>query len=256
MEFNRLKLLSELPEEKLVAKLVGLFREVLKFHDNNKGLRPFDWTNLEMSADGEFFLADVAETILTDDVRYRNYADYAAIIYCVCTRQKSAESMSWDAGRKIKHSVLREIVLTICGRNNSVFPLVEKLREPYIDEESFFEDYSTVDEKEASDAYMKSEQIRRQNEIEDGMNARRSFSSKSSLIKGGVGGFVLMFICFSGYRAYMANEELKQSTASQQTLRQSEVMRQFREPVRTLSVDINSLHAKEDSTVCFKENIR
>jgi len=160
MDFEDIKRLSELPDNELTGKLVALFGIVTRYHDAGGGLSPFDWRNLQISEDGGLMLNDIVAGPLSEEVRLRNYNDYAAIIYCVCTQQKSAESMSWDAGRRIKQPVLREIVLTICGRNDSIDPLLLKLREPYVDEDSFFDDYTTVDEKEAFEAYKKAEEIK------------------------------------------------------------------------------------------------
>ncbi len=124
MDFKSLKRLSELSENELTAKLIALFSVILEYHDRGKGVSPFSWRDLAAKEDGTLYLDNLTETDLTEDTRLRNYTDYAGIIYCVCANKKSAESMSWDGGRKIRYPVLREIVLTIGGRNDSIEPLI------------------------------------------------------------------------------------------------------------------------------------
>lgn len=232
MEFKQLKQLSALPQQELTAKLIGLFGEILGYHDSDKGMSPFDWRCLLVSDCGRLVLSGISETALTDDVRQRNYYDYAAVIYCVCTGQKSAESMSWDAGRRIKQPVLREIVLTFCGRNASIDPLIDKLREPYVDEDSFFNGYSTVDEKEASEAFAKSERIKWQNALDDAAHAR-PVPAGAPWYKG-IGVFLLMAVCVGGYKAYKANERHKQGVAFEQSLKSIDVRLRHMEYIRGL----------------------
>lgn len=142
MDYKQLKQLYALSVTELTAKLVGLAQEILRCHDTGMGLDNFDWEDVTIVPDGSLRLENVAEEKLTSEIAQRNLIDYAAIVYCVSTGQKSAEAMTWDAGRKIKQPVLREIVLTICGRNSSIEPLLAKLREPYVDEETFFAGYT------------------------------------------------------------------------------------------------------------------
>lgn len=85
---------------------------------------------------------------ISEEKRLENLHDFAAVIYCLERGKKSAEDMEWEAGRKIKDDVLREIILTFCGRNHSVDPLVWKLRGNYSGVDEFFCGYDTVDEKE------------------------------------------------------------------------------------------------------------
>lgn len=217
MDFKEVKKLTELPDNELILKFVELFHEMTHLHDAGQGYDHIDWRNLSMSPNGELKLDDVTFLPVSDELRLRNYHDYAAIIYCVCTRQRSAESMSWDAGRKIKQPVLREIVLTICGRNDSIEPLLKKLQEPYINDDTFFKGYRTVDEKEAYEAYKKAEQIRIQKEQDE---ARAKYAAtyvpmvttprKSWFERIGV--FILMALCFGGYRACTASKKMQHDT--------------------------------------------
>ncbi len=207
MDFQSLKQLSELPESELTAKLVAPFGDILERHDRHKGLNTFSWRDLELKEDGTFFLANLTETDLDEDVRSRNYSDYAGIIYCICARKKSSESMSWDGGRKIKQTVLREIVLTICGRNNSVEPLIAKLRQPYVDEDTFFSGYMTVDEKEASEHYAKAAKIQMQNRQSDEEYRRSLFTRPSTRIS--IWTVLFIILCVGGRRACKKYEEIK-----------------------------------------------
>lgn len=235
MDFKQLKQIASLPEAELTAKLVELAQEILRIHDSGHGLSPFDWRNLQLSSDGSLSLTDVAETELTDEIRLNNLHDYAGIVYCAATGQKSAESMAWDAGRKIKQPVLREIVLTICGRNSSIEPLVEKLREPYVDEDSFFNGYTTVDEKEATEAYAKKQKI----EAENARAAAilRAAPSRSPWYKG-IGVFVLIALCVGGYRAYQSHKKMEREAAMQYFYQQRAEREIERENIRRLSKEV------------------
>lgn len=203
MKFEQVKQLSGLPEDQLSAKLVGLARQIQQYHDRDIGIGPFDWHNLQIAADGSLYLENLDETELTDSVFCRNYYNYAGIIYCICTRQRSDATMTLDAGRKINQPVLREIVLTICGRNTSINLLIRKLREPYIDEDNFFNDYTSVDEKEAFEAYCRtksngwySESWRTACEFRPSIPWYRKTSVITVIVLGG---------CIGGYWLYMAN---------------------------------------------------
>lgn len=233
MDFQSLKHLSELPESVLTAKLVALFGDIQERHDRHKGLKPFGWRDLEAKEDGSFCLANLTETDLDEDVRSRNYSDYAGIIYCICARKKSPESMSWDGGRKIKQTVLREIVLTICGRNNSVEPLIDKLRQPYVDEDTFFSGYTTVDEKEANEHYTKVALIQIQNRQSD-QEYRHSMLTRKPWYKG-IGTALLIMACIGGYKACKRTNEFK----SQQN---SQIIRSLTRPGRPLHAPSLNLH--------------
>ncbi|MDE6324491.1 MAG: hypothetical protein K2L46_00705 [Paramuribaculum sp.] len=232
MDFKQIKELAALPDNELTARLIDLFGIVLQSHDSGKGLSAFDWHDLNMSDDGKLYLSGIEECGLDEDVRDRNYNDYAAIIYCASTKQKSAEPMSWDAGRKIRQPVLREIVLTLCGRNASVDPLIDKLRQPYIDEESFFDGYTTVDEKDASEAFRKAEQIRMLNERDSYLQAEVSSKSSGSPWYKGIGVFILIGLCSGGYKAYKASEKQKRAAAIELINKQAVERRQMREQLR------------------------
>ena len=121
---------------------------------------------MEVAPNGRLFINWCGEKELDDDVRARNHRDYAGVVYCVATGRKSAESMQWDAERTVRQPVLREIVLTLCGRNDSEIPLLRKLCDPYVDEATFFADYLTVDEKEEWDDREQREKYRREEEAE------------------------------------------------------------------------------------------
>lgn len=231
MEFKQIKELSTLPDEELTAKLVALFQDIAAYHDAGKGMSHFDWNNLYADGSGALHLSGIDETELTDDVRERNLRDYAGIIYCVSTQRKSSESMSWDAGAKIKQPVLREIVLTLCSRNNSIEPLLKKLRQPYVDEDEFFHGYTTVDEKEANEAYIKAERIRAENAYQDTVS--QSASSRSKWYKG-IGVFILMALCSGGYKYYKSMKEQEQAIATERIHQQMEEMRLHREAIRNM----------------------
>lgn len=143
MDPNQLKQLGQLPDERLTAILVDMFGQIARKHSTGTGLGEFTWKNVEVAPNGRLFINWCGEKELDDDVRARNHRDYAGVVYCVATGRKSAESMQWDAERTVRQPVLREIVLTLCGRNDSEIPLLRKLCEPYVDEATFFADYLT-----------------------------------------------------------------------------------------------------------------
>lgn len=232
MDFKQIKELATLPDKELTARLIDLFGVVLQSHDYGKGLSAFDWQDLNMSEDGKLYLSGIEVCELDEEVRERNYKNYAEIIYCVSTKQKSAESMSWDAGRKIRQPVLREIVLTLCGRNASVAPLIDKLRQPYIGEECFFDGYTTVDEKDASEAFTKAERIRMQNERDSYSQAVASSNSSGSPWSRGIGGLILIALCSGGYKAYQASEEQKRAVAFELLQKQEDEWRQMHRQMR------------------------
>lgn len=238
MDFKQLKKLSDLPDQELTKKLTSLFYEILKCHDAGECLSSFDWRNLQISENGSWNLAYVATIPFSNDACQRNYVDYASIIYCLCTKQKSAEAMAWDAGRRIKQPVLREIVLTICGRNSSINPLIAKLRDKYIDEETFFSGYTTVDEKEAYEAYDKAERMRIQNYEYDKNEYNKitpssKLNSKSTWFRR-IGVFILMALCIGGYKAYRASKKAKYEAGIELMKQQQEDIRNTRQRLRNL----------------------
>lgn len=161
-----LKHVKNLPEHQQNKILVNTYRQIDNLHLDGRSYDSFSWRDCCIENDVLTISASV-DNYLNEEAFQRNLHDYAKLIYCLTTGNKSAESMSWDAGRKIHSTVLREIVLTICGRNNSVSPLIGKLKQPYEDEDTFFEGYSTVDEQEAADAYKKQHEIEQENRKEE-----------------------------------------------------------------------------------------
>lgn len=228
MDFKSLKRLSELSENELTAKLITLFSVILEYHDRGKGVSPFSWRDLAAKEDGTLYLDNLTETDLTEDTRLRNYTDYAGIIYCVCANKKSAESMSWDGGRKIRYPVLREIVLTIGGRNDSIEPLIAKLHHPYVDEDTFFSNYTTVYEREATANYAKSLKISMQNLMADREEEHERRFRASNPWYRTIGSALLFVICIGGYKACKRSDEF----AKQQ---QWEILRTISQP-RTSAV--------------------
>lgn len=236
MDFKEIKKLSSLSDSELTSKLTALGQRIVRHHDANTGFTSFDWHNLQITSEGSLELSEVVDLTLTEDVRLSNYKDYAGIIYCICTCQKSAEAMSWDAGQKIKQPVLREIVLTICGRNDSIEPLIEKLRETYIDEDTFFDGYTTVDEKEASEAWKKQDRINRNKaEAAEAETAAKAFATDSgNRWYSKIWIFILMALSVGGYRVYKVDQQHKQEAAAIAIQRQHDEIRARREYVRSL----------------------
>lgn len=171
-----LKRFRELPEYKQNNILVDAYKQIDFLHKNGKSFDSFTWRDCRFENE-ELTITAGVDDYFNEESLQRNLIDYAGVVYCLVTGRNSAESMSWDAGRKIESSVLREIVLTICGRNDSVEPLIEKLKQPYTDEDTFFNGYSTVDEKEAAEAYKKQQEIDRENRIEEEKERNREFLS-------------------------------------------------------------------------------
>lgn len=214
MDYKQLTQLSALPEQELTARLVGLFGHVLQYHDAGRGLEPFYWQDLTMEADGTLSLGAISETELTEEVRYRNYFDCAAIIYCVCTREQFAGSMELDAGSKIVQPVLREIVLTICGRNYSIEPLIARLHEPYVDADTFFRDYSTVDAKEAAEAERAGEECEQEADAPAMPPEPKPWYRSTAW-------YILGAICIIGHQVYRAEQRNRESIRFEQMLQRT-----------------------------------
>lgn len=157
-----LKSFRHLPEPEQNRILTAVFMPIAEAHSRGKAYATFSWRDCRL-LDGNLIVDVAVSEPLDDDSRTRNYKDYAALIYCLATGSSSAESMNWDAGRTIKSAVLREIVLTLCGRNTSIEPLIGRLSEPYVDEEAFFDGMTTVDEKEGLETCEKQRRIEAQN---------------------------------------------------------------------------------------------
>lgn len=202
METKDLKRLSLLPYAMLTPRLVALAQEILRYQDEDKGLASFSWEDVRVDADASLHLSGVDTVEFTEDVRTQNLWDYAAIVYCIATGNKSAESMGWDAGEKIKQPVLREIVQTICGHNTSVEPLIAKLHQPYTGEDAFFSGYTTVEGKEAEDAYRKARDAEYENyRAENEERIRKPLQNSPSTSWGAkIGFFILAGLIISGVK--------------------------------------------------------
>lgn len=157
-----LKYFRTLPEYQQTKILVDAYKQIAVLHQGGKAYGSFTWRDCCLESDELKISADV-DSYFNEEAFRRNLLDYAGIIYCLTTGRTSAESMSWDAGHKIQSAVLREIVLTICGQDNSVNPLIWKLKQPYKDEETFFDGYITLAEKEGVEAYKRRMEIEREN---------------------------------------------------------------------------------------------
>lgn len=222
-----LKYFRELSEQEQNKILVDAFSQIATLHDSGRSLDTFSWNDCSLVS-GKLTINAPVDDYFNEETLQRNILDYAKVIYCLTTGNKSAESMGWDAGRKIPSSVLREIVLTICGRNYSVEPLLKKLRQSYVDEDTFFDGYTTVDEKEGREAAEEQRRI-------DGENRASEFAdssihtSKFPIPKKSwferIGIFILMALCVGAYKACQAEKKIKSQQASQQI----EVMHQQRQ---------------------------
>lgn len=221
METKDLKRLSLLPDEMLTPRLVALAQEILRYHDEDKGLASFSREDVRVDADASLHLSGVDTVELTEDVRTQNLWDYAAIVYCIATGNKSAESMGWDAGEKIKQPVLREIVQTICGHNTSVEPLIAKLHQPYTGEDAFFSGYTTVEEKEAEDARRKARDVEYENYRAENAQKLRAFSQNSSSTSWAarIGYFILAGLIISGVKLCNRADKVAHDAAVKELLK-------------------------------------
>ena len=169
-----------LPEEEQNRRVIEMYQtSILKAHRSLKVVDDFSWRDVTEEEDGRLTLhVKDSARVYNSEYRLSNLTDFAGVIYSLATGSKTAESMAWDAGRKIKSPVLREIVLTLCGRNESIDPLMEKLAAPYRGEDDFFNDYTTVDEFEGI------QDLRRRQRIEEAARAeecRYANRSKANL---------------------------------------------------------------------------
>lgn len=161
-----LKNFRKLPEQEQNKILVEAFAQIASRHDAKESFGSFGWADCTLE-NGALTINAPVNKDFNGDILQSNIMDYARLVYCLATGNSSAEAMGWDAGRKIQSAVLREIVLTLSGRNYSVEPLLYKLRKPYVDEDTFFDDYDTVDEKESRDAYEKQQEINALNRADE-----------------------------------------------------------------------------------------
>lgn len=252
-----LKYFKNLPENEQNKILVEAFGRIAKLHDSGSSLVPFDWTDCRLDGNALIINAATEATQDQDSIR-RNLSDYAKVVYCLSTGSKSAESMSWDAGRKIHSAVLREIVLTICGRNESVEPLLKKLRQPYVDSDTFFENYSTVDEKEGREAYEKQKRIDADNRAEEASSNSTNTPSSGSSWGSKIVLFIIIIAGVGGYQIYKHTEEVEKRQAVEATRKAIEEHRQMRDTLRKYSVDFKSGKAirstsKDTATVSDQE---
>lgn len=144
----------------------SLFQFIDNIHSQNNALASFSWRNLEIDETGAP-VVNVETTLPSSEVLIlRNYHDYAGIIYTLATGDIDSEAMGWNAGRNVDDDILREIILTFCGRNESMDPLIDRLRAGYSDEDSFFDGYTTIAEHDATEAYERDKSIHAVNDIE------------------------------------------------------------------------------------------
>lgn len=203
-----LRYVSALQHAKQTELLTALFRSMDDVHRKQLCFGGFEWSDIYLEND-MLQIEKAPVERLSDQGLQDDYSAYAQTVYCLSTGKKSAESMHWDAGKTIKAPVLREIVLTLCGRNNSIDPLIDRLREPYIDETHFFDGYTTVDEKEGIDFLHKKQKIEsenRQEHIIEEMERDRPKSRKATfwIIWCILGVFVI-----GGYHIYKERKRLE-----------------------------------------------
>lgn len=169
---NRFRRLPDEEQNRLVIEMYQT--SILKVHRSLKIVDDFSWRDVTEEEDGHLTL-QVKDSVRVYDSegRQSNLTDFAGVIYSLATGSKTAESMAWDAGRKIKSPVLREIVLTLCGRNESIDPLMEKLAVPYRGEDDFFNGYTTVDEFEGIEDLRRRQRIEEAARAEERRNAER-----------------------------------------------------------------------------------
>lgn len=199
---------KNLPEQRQTEILVDAYEQIAVAHDNGYVFDPFSWRDCQLD-DGVLTINSIISESLDAFARIHNHNDYAALIYCLTTGSESSRAMLAEAGQRIKPAVLREIVLTLCGRNYSIDPLIKKLRQPYIDEDTFFDGYTTVDEKEAREAYEKQKWSEPQNWASAANNTPRTgfvmpktswWKSCLETIGTGIAGYIFFVICACVYR--------------------------------------------------------
>lgn len=77
---------------------------------------------------------------------YREMAEY---IYCLDISSRSAEAIQWNAGRKMRNPVLREVVMTLMGLNDSRGQMLENIAQMRVSAKEFFHDYYSADMEQA-----------------------------------------------------------------------------------------------------------
>ena len=73
------------------------------------------------------------------------YCEMAEYIYCLDTSSRSAEAIRWDASRKMRNPVLREVVMTLMGLNDSRGQMLENIAQMRVGAKEFFHDYYSAD---------------------------------------------------------------------------------------------------------------
>lgn len=223
-----LKYFKGLPEHEQNKLLVNAYKQIATLHDSGQSFDTFSWNDCTLD-DWRLTINAPVDDYFNEEALQRNILDYAKVIYCLTTGNRSSESMSWDAGRKIQSNVLREIVLTICGRNYSINPLLAKLCRPYTDEEAFFDGYTTVDEKEGREAAEKQRRIDAENRTDERSGqADRGYTDPTKPKKSWfarVGVFILMALLAGCYKACQSEKKMN----SQKAGKQIEVMHQRRQ---------------------------
>lgn len=77
------------------------------------------------------------------------YREMAECIYCLDISSRSAEAIQWDAGRKMRNPVLREVVMTLMGLNDSRGQMLENIAQMRVSAKEFFHDYYSADMEQA-----------------------------------------------------------------------------------------------------------
>ncbi len=95
----------------------SLFHCVAKAHASDYAMGSFTWKDAYVDNEGNLLIKESKGVPLTEKSRQSNFRDYAGVLYCLCTGQTIDEPTCWDAEREVDDVVIREIILTFCGRN-------------------------------------------------------------------------------------------------------------------------------------------
>ncbi len=196
MTYKEIVEFSRYPAEFLTNILVELFREIDREHTEfQRAFGRFGIDDVVVDANGRLHISGVeTRGPLTKELRERNYEDYAAVVYMISTGQRSAESMQWDAGEKVKIPVLREIVCSFSGCAESIEPLVAQLREGYTDEAAFFYGYKTVDQQREEKELNRRLAFEASERAEEARENRQNKLFGKPAVKYGIGGFWLVIL--------------------------------------------------------------
>ena len=96
-----LKYYKTLPEHQQTKILVDAYRQIASLHQTGQSYDSFTWRECSLEGD-ELKIQASVDDYFNEESLQRNLRDYAGVIYCLVTGRTSAESMSWDAGRKIQ----------------------------------------------------------------------------------------------------------------------------------------------------------